>query len=132
MLPPFAYSRGRQQKVQILKPKTVWQSGQMVDTRESEVLCESVCVWSQTEASLSAGGKQITQGTRKLYLPPNVLTDWEVTDGRIKGIEKSRLRVRFEDGGRDWEIIDEVRHVKIISKALDHQFITCRRLEGGD
>jgi hypothetical protein len=104
----------------------------MVDTRESEVLCESVCVWSQTEASLSAGGKQITQGTRKLYLPPNVLTDWEVTDGYIKGIEKSRLRVRFEDGGRDWEIIDEVRHVKSISKALDHQFMTCRRLEGGD
>lgn len=132
MLPPFAYSRGRQQKVQILKPKTVWQSGQMVDTRESEVLCESVCVWSQAEASLSAGGKQIAQGTRKLYLPPNVLTDWEVTDGYIKGIEKSRLRVRFEDGGRDWEIIDEVRHVKSISKALDHQFMTCRRLEGGD
>lgn len=132
MLPPFAYSRGRQQKVQILKPKTVWQSGQMVDTRESEVLCESVCVWSQTEASLNAGGKQITQGTRKLYLPTNVLTDWEVTDGYIKGIEKSRLRVRFEDGGRDWEIIDEVRHVKSISKALDHQFMTCRRLEGGD
>lgn len=132
MLPPFAYSRGRQQKVQILKPKTVWQSGQMVDTRESEVLCESACVWSQTEASLSAGGKQITQGTRKLYLPPNVLTDWEVTDGYIKGIEKSRLRVRFEDGGRDWEIIGEVRHVKSISKALDHQFMTCRRLEGGD
>ena len=88
MLPTFSYSRGRQQKVQILKPKTVWQSGQRVDTRESEVLCESVCVWSQTEASLSAGGKQIKQGTRKLYLPPNVLTDWEVTDGHIKGIEK--------------------------------------------
>jgi hypothetical protein len=132
MLPPFAYSRSKQQKVKILKPKTVWQSGQMVDTRESEVLFESVCVWSQTEASLSAGGKQITQGTRKLYLPPQVLTDWEVTDGHIKGIEKSRLRVRFEDGGRDWEIIDEVRHVQSISKTLDHQFMTCRRLEGGD
>lgn len=132
MLPPFAYSRSKQQKVQILKPKTVWQSGQMVDTRESEVLFESVCVWSQTEASLSAGGKQITQGARKLYLPPDVMTDWEVTDGHIKGIEKSRLRVRFEDGGRDWEIIDEVRHVQSISKTLDHQFMTCRRLEGGD
>jgi len=81
---------------------------------------------------LSAGGKQITQGTRKLYLPPDVLTDWEVTDGHIKGIEKSRLRVRFPDGGRDWEIIGEVRHVRSLSGGLDHQFMTCRRLEGGD
>jgi hypothetical protein len=123
MLPSFA-----SQTVTILNPGTRVEWGQQVEDWTSPVETVETCVWYSLSGIETTGGREaehgadvevhrVAAGGRQVFLDPASTCT-------------ARSRIRFPDGGRDWEVIGEPSVFESPLGGLDHLEVLCKRWEG--
>lgn len=89
MLPSFA-----SQRVTVLNPGSRVEWGQEIEDWGHPVETECVCVWYALSGVETIGARDVAAGARQVFFEPGA----PVT---------ASSRLRFPDGGRDWEVIGE-------------------------
>lgn len=112
MLPSFA-----SQTVTILNPGTRVEWGQQVEDWTNPVETVETCVWHSLSGIETTGGRDVAAGGRQVFLDPASTCT-------------ARSRIRFPDGGRDWEVIGEPSVFESPLGGLDHLEVLCKRWEG--
>lgn len=112
MLPSFAH-----QKVTIRTPGQTPKWGGTVEDW-TQVTEETVtCIWYSLSGVETVNGRDIQAGARTVFLEPGT---------RIN----ASCRLRFPDGGRDWEIIGEPGPQESPLSGASNIEVLCKRWEG--
>jgi hypothetical protein len=112
VLPSFA-----SQRVTILTPGERAQWGGVVEDW-TQVEEETVtCVWYSLSGVETVAGRDVAAGARTVLLEPGT---------RVS----ARCRLRFPDGGRDWEIVGEPGVQESPLGGASNVEVLCKRWEG--
>jgi len=112
VLPSFA-----SQRVTILTPGERAQWGGVVEDW-TQVEEETVtCVWYSLSGVETVAGRDVAAGARTVFLEPGT---------RVS----ARCRLRFPDGGRDWEIVGEPGVQESPLGGASNVEVLCKRWEG--
>lgn len=112
MLPSFAH-----QTVTIRTPGERPQWGGTVEDWDHATEETVGCVWYSLSGVETIGSRDVAAGARQVFLDPHV----RVT---------ARSRLRFPDGGRDWEIIGEPGLQESPLGGVSNIEVLCKRWEG--
>lgn len=112
MLPSFAH-----QQVTIRTPGETREWGSLVEDW-TQVTEETVtCVWYALSGIETAGSRDVAAGARTVFFEPGTRID-------------ARCRLRFPDGGRDWEIVGEPGIQESPLGGASNIEVLCKRWEG--